>query len=105
MKTWMPMLGAIAFSVVCGCGGNMSIANPTPTPFAESEWTWVAGSKLTDQPGTYGTLGTPAPGNTPGSRENSVNWTDKSGNLWLFGGMEAPSSTQDNFHNDLWKFS
>lgn len=107
MKTWVSMLGAIAFTVVCGCGGNMTIANPTPTPpvGAQSEWTWVAGSNLTNQPATYGTLGTPAPGNTPGGRENPVNWTDKSGNLWLFGGMENPSPAQDNFRNDLWKFS
>src|SRR5215831_4999771 len=109
MKTCVAMLAAIAFGVLSGCGGNMTttIANPTPTPVVgtQNQWTWMAGSNMANQPGTYGTLGTPGTGNTPGGRENPVNWTDKSGNLWLFGGMEIPSATQDNFRNDLWKFS
>ena len=52
------------------------------------EWTWMGGSNLGGQPGVYGTLGTPAVGNVPGARQFAVSWTDKSGNLWLFGGRE-----------------
>jgi hypothetical protein len=57
------------------------------------------------QPGVYGSLGTPADGNTPGSRVGASSWTDSSGNLWLFGG--AGCDTSDNcsiFLNDLWEF-
>src|SRR6202040_983100 len=59
-------------------------------------------SQLAAQPGVYGTLGTPAPGNTPGGREFAVSWTDNSGNLWLFGGLAPPTGL--NYLNDLWRF-
>jgi hypothetical protein len=71
------------------------------------EWTWMGGSntvptKLGAQPGVYGTLGTPAPENTPGGRNYAVGWTDSNGNLWLFGGLVF--SNQSSYFNDLWKF-
>jgi hypothetical protein len=37
-------------------------------------------------PGVFGTLGTPAAGNTPGGSQYASAWTDSSGNFWLFGG-------------------
>ncbi len=62
-----------------------------------TEWTWMAGSDATPStgvlPGIYGAIGTAAAGNTPGEREQPVNWTDSSGNLWLFGGL-APMRTE-----------
>ncbi|MBK9965891.1 MAG: hypothetical protein IPP07_13695 [Holophagales bacterium] len=69
------------------------------------QWTWMSGSSDADQVGTYGSLGTPAPGNVPGARSSSVSWTDASGNLWLFGGGTylASASSYVRF-NDLWKF-
>lgn len=69
--------------------------------YSAGQWTWMSGSNLVDQPGTYGTLGTPAPGNVPGARDSAVGWTDASGNLWLFGGADGDES--DAF-NDLWKY-
>jgi N-acetylneuraminic acid mutarotase len=59
-------------------------------------------SELGAQPGVYGTLGTPAAGNTPGGRNYALGWTDSNGNLWLFGGLLF--STQSSYFNDLWKF-
>jgi Galactose oxidase, central domain len=74
------------------------------------QWTWMAGSSTipascagqevvegdTDlgllncgQPGTYGSLGTPDASNTPGGRNAASFWTDKSGDLWLFGGVAS----------------
>jgi len=50
------------------------------------EWTWMAGSDVINQAGTYGTLGTGSTSNIPGARSGSISWTDVSGNLWLFGG-------------------
>jgi hypothetical protein len=75
------------------------------------EWTWMSGSNVVNQFGTYGTLGTAAPGNAPGARTNAVTWTDKSGNLWLFGGAgnDENGLLCNEFLicnlNDLWKFS
>ncbi|MCX7047914.1 MAG: dockerin type I domain-containing protein, partial [Candidatus Sumerlaeota bacterium] len=65
---------------------------------ATGNWTWMKGSDAPDV-GTYGTLGTPAAGNTPGGRTNVTSWPDGSGILWLFGGW-------DNYGilNDLWKY-
>jgi hypothetical protein len=60
------------------------------------QWTWVNGADVANQSGIYGTQGTAAPGNVPGSRSNAAGWTDSDGNLWLFGG--APPM------NDLWKY-
>jgi hypothetical protein len=50
--------------------------------------------------GVYGTLGTAAASNVPGSRANPTAWIDASDNLWLFGG-----SNSGGYFNDLWKYS
>ena len=65
-------------------------------------WTWVSGSNTLNAVGIYGTQGTPAAGNVPGARSNSVSWIDSSGNLWLFGGNSAGAGGG---LNDLWKFN
>jgi hypothetical protein len=49
----------------------------------------------------YGTLGTGAPGNQPGSRGGASAWTDATGHLWMFGGQGLSSGGD---MNDLWKF-
>jgi hypothetical protein len=59
-------------------------------------WAWMSGANVTGADGVYGTQGTAAPGNTPGSRQNALSWADSAGNLWLFGGS---------FFNDLWEYS
>jgi N-acetylneuraminic acid mutarotase len=72
---------------------------------ASGQWTWVSGSNLVSQNGTYGTLKTPAAGNVPGARDSSVSWIDASGNLWLFGGQGFDSAGTFGYLNDLWEFS
>jgi len=69
------------------------------------EWVWMAGSSTSFQPGVYGTLGTPAAGNVPGSRSGAVSWTDTSDNLWLFGGNGDDSTGFNGDLNDLWEFN
>jgi len=69
-----------------------------------SEWTWMGGSSTANQRGAYGTLGTPAAGNAPGSRWDSVSWTDSSGHLWLLGGNGYDSLGNLAYLNDLWEF-
>jgi hypothetical protein len=72
-----------------------------------SEWTWENGAAGVAQAGTYGTLGTPAPGNVPGGRYAAVSWTDASGNFWLFGGLgyDSTGTSTSGYLNDLWKYS
>jgi N-acetylneuraminic acid mutarotase len=72
--------------------------------YSGGEWTWVSGSKLADQFGTYGTEGTAATGNAPGSRYNAMTWTDASGNLWLFGGNSSETAGDFIGLNDLWEY-
>ncbi|MGA2085224.1 MAG: kelch repeat-containing protein [Terracidiphilus sp.] len=71
-----------------------------------NEWAWMGGSSPTSsQPGVWGTLGTPAPGNFPGGRAGASAWTDGSGNLWLFGGNGSDANGDNGSLNDLWEFS
>ncbi len=73
------------------------------------QWTWIAGSSLANQDGVYGSRGTAAAENTPGSRSNAVSWIDAQGRLWLFGGSGFDSSAAANLMaasilNDTWVF-
>ena len=71
-----------------------------------NEWAWMGGSDTANQQGVYGSLGTPAVGNVPGARTNAVNWTDRQGNLWLFGGTTTnPNGGCEVYFNDLWRFN
>lgn len=73
---------------------------------SNATWTWVGGSKSINQPGTYGTRGTPASANIPGARSRATGWTDASGNLWLFGGSGYDSNgTSVTQLNDLWQYN
>lgn len=69
--------------------------------YSAGEWTWISGSDLQEQYGTYGTEGIPDAANTPGARSDAIGWTDKTGNLWLFSGFSVESEAP----TDLWKFS
>jgi N-acetylneuraminic acid mutarotase len=88
-------------------GGGSATGNITNVKVecGHNEWEWMAGSQAVNQIGTYGTLGTPAPGNTPAGRQQSATWTDASGNLWLFGGYGYDSNGSLLPMNDLWEFS
>jgi N-acetylneuraminic acid mutarotase len=79
-----------------------------------NEWAWMGGSSTMrlmasnwgyyGQPGIYGTLGTPAAGNIPGSHQGGVSWTDSSGNFWLFGGSGFDVNGNNGYLNDLWRY-
>ncbi|MBB6143530.1 N-acetylneuraminic acid mutarotase [Silvibacterium bohemicum] len=81
---------------------------------ASGEWTWIGGSPTEaspetsydthGQPGVYGTLGVPLSSNSPGGREQSVNWIDAAGHLWLFGGIGVDAAGNYGVLNDLWEF-
>jgi hypothetical protein len=71
--------------------------------YSNGEWTWFSGGMVVNQGATYGTQGTLAPGNVPGSRGFMSGWTDKSGNLWLFGGYGIAGGTEGDL-SDLWMY-
>jgi len=74
-----------------------------------NEWTWMNGSNLLNQIGTYGMMGAAASGNTPGGRSDLFSWTDPSGNFWLFGGFGYDSTNNPATNlgdlSDLWEYS
>jgi N-acetylneuraminic acid mutarotase len=86
------LFGGIGSDILGDFGyfNNLWVFNPST-----NEWAWMGGNKvlpgmdLVGQPGVYGTLGTPDAANIPGGRALIANWTDKNGNLWLFGGYGA----------------
>jgi hypothetical protein len=114
LKSFVFILASSAILEFAGCSGmgptgsspiRTPSPDPDPTPIsAPNQWTWVSGSNTVNQQGSYGTLGVPAPGNIPGSRDSAMSWTDAAGNLWFFGG-EGFGSNGGGFFNDLWKFS
>jgi len=73
--------------------------------YGSGQWTWVGGANVVNQPGTYGTLGTPASSDVPGARNSEVRWIDASGSFWLFGGGGYDSNGTLGPLNDLWKYS
>ena len=73
--------------------------NPT-----NNQWTWFSGSNTLPgeglaSPASYGTLGVPAPSNTPGGREPAAAWADEAGGIWMFGGSGDAIGL-----DDLWRF-
>lgn len=72
--------------------------------YSGGQWTWVSGSNIVNQSGSYGILGTPSSANVPGARDTAQTWIDPSGNLWLFGGnIPGPNDLQAQL-NDLWVY-
>lgn len=103
-------VASLAWLSACGAGGDDGGQDPTdPTPISPGTWTWMSGTNLPSQPGVYGTKGVPDASNVPGSRHSAVAWTDRSGNLWLFGGQGKDAAGVPGYNdggclNDLWKF-
>ena len=64
------------------------------------EWTWMKGDSVFNGTPLYGTQGIADANNTPGALYEPIQWTDRQGNFWLFGGL---LNFQDEI-NTLWKF-
>jgi hypothetical protein len=82
----------------------------------DGTWTWMAGADTAQASpvpgggygvaGVYGTLGTAAASNYPGSRNAPQTWLDASGNVWMFGGLGFDvDGFRSSFLNDLWKYT
>ena len=71
-------------------------------------WAWMSGSNMPGDAlsGIYGDEGTPAAANLPGARSQSSTWTDRTGKLWLLGGVTEGSNPDAccSTSNDLWSY-
>ncbi len=67
----------------------------------QGEWTWMNGDNTANSAGVFGTQGVPNPNNTPPPFYEACEWTDLSGNFWLFGGLSFDFYT----YSDLWKYN
>ncbi|MDI1355870.1 MAG: kelch repeat-containing protein, partial [bacterium] len=70
-----------------------------------NEWTWISGSGIINQTGTYGSIGVPAVTNSPGSRQEATIWNDNSGNIWMSAGYGYGASATIGLLNDLWRYN
>lgn len=73
---------------------------------ASNEWAWMGGSNTVNISPIFGTMGVPAPTNTPGARaECKSGWVDANNNLWMFGGQDgATAQSGVNVRNDMWRY-
>ena len=63
-------------------------------------WTFIKGGNVN---GAYGTKGVAAQSNDPGAGYHRANWTDASGNFWVFGGVGYDGGGVNSYLNELWK--
>jgi gliding motility-associated-like protein len=82
-----------------------SVQLKAQTATQAGQWTWAGGSN--DQlnvMGAYSQKGVANANNMPGSRQQSLTWTDNAGKLWLMGGYGYSSTLGLGQLNDLWKY-
>lgn len=85
-----------------GVSGNLNdLWRYTPST---GQWTWMSGANTRNAAGNYGVQNVAAASNVPGARFGEVSWTDKNGNLWLFGGYGEDASAKQGMLNDLWEY-
>jgi len=108
-----PLDGAATWTQPCAAGGELFLfGGESGLAFlnelwkyniAAGTWTYVMGG--VDQAGVYGTQGTPAPGNIPGSRWGATTGINASGTVFLFGGYGYDSAGTLGLLNDLWNYN
>lgn len=67
------------------------------------EWVWLKGSNNANASANWGTQGVPSPSNNPPALYEPCEWTDLSGNFWMFGGIG--SFNPDRVYAALWKYN
>lgn len=68
---------------------------------ASNSWTWMSGTIIANDVGSYGTMGVESSTNMiPARYETDATWVDTNGDLWIYGG----SDFSGNFRNDLWRY-
>jgi len=69
------------------------------------QWSWMAGSSLSNAAGVYGVQGVADGTNIPGARGYAATWTDRNGNLWLFGGYGTSNGANGGLLGDMWMYN
>lgn len=90
----MKKLLSILFFLLIGIKTNAQTA----------QFAWMAGSTFSNSVGPWGTKGVGSATNSISSRENAYQWTDNSGNFWVFGGNGHASTFNLGRLSDLWKY-
>jgi N-acetylneuraminic acid mutarotase len=68
-----------------------------------SNWAWMNGDSILNQPGFIAPVGLQVKENKPCARHGAVKWTDANGNFWLYGGTGWAYSNRASL-NEMWKF-
>jgi len=93
------MFGGTGYDSI-GTAGNLN--DTWKFNLTTRQWTWMSGSNIAGQAGTYGSLGVTDVANVPGARTDPVGWIEGN-DLWLFGGEKFVGGGVWQYHNDLWK--
>ena len=101
----MTKIKLLLASMLLVCSFYLSPIKVNAQITSSQQWTWVGGDSTTNKYGVYGTQGTAAVANKPGTRQASISWSDAGGNLWLFGGQGYAASSFPSNLNDLWKYN
>jgi N-acetylneuraminic acid mutarotase len=88
-----------------GTGGEDELNDLWEYTPSSSQWTWVSGTDVAGESGSYGTKGTGSTSNYPGGRSEMAYWSDSSGNFWFFGGGGRAANNDWGYLNDLWKYT
>jgi N-acetylneuraminic acid mutarotase len=90
----------------CGDSGGPELLNDLWSyRVATGQWTWEGGHTTGYAVGIYGSLGVASDSSFPGSRYMFANWSDSSGDFWMFGGEGLDLSGTLGSQNDLWRFN
>jgi type IX secretion system substrate protein/galactose oxidase-like protein len=88
---------------VWGGGSNMGRLNDLwAFDLPTKKWRWVSGSSSPLPAGNFGIRGLSSPSNMPQGMVGPCLWSDKEGNLWLWGGLLSLSTWQ--MANAMWKY-
>src|ERR1041385_8667546 len=62
-------------------------------------WTWISGDSAANTAAVFGTKGSPSVNNHPPPLFDALNWKDRNGNFWIYGGTDTSGA-----NTDLWKY-
>jgi N-acetylneuraminic acid mutarotase len=87
-----------------GVNGNLLFNDLWEYDPITNNWTWLKGSNLPNQAGTYGTIGASTASNTPGARVRGGSAYLYNFKLYLMGGLGFDNTNIEGNLNDLWEY-
>lgn len=84
-------------------GGDQHFADLWRYSVSLNQWSFLAGSNVSNFGGNYGQLNVSSPQNAPPSRYGCTSWLDPNDRmLYMFGGLTGPGTAH---YSDMWQFS